>query len=43
MSKHYELSSYISELLKNNVNVKIIAIQEVWNVPYPDLLKIKKF
>jgi hypothetical protein len=43
MSKHYSLSSYINELLKMNVNVQVIAIQEVWDIPYPDLIKIKNF
>jgi hypothetical protein len=43
MSKYASLAKYINTLLKEKVNVKIIAIQETWNVPYPELVNIKNF
>jgi hypothetical protein len=43
MSKHYSLSSYINEIIKKQVNVQVIAIQEIWDIPYPELISIKNF
>jgi hypothetical protein len=43
MSKFNSVSDYINNLFSNNVNVKVIALQEIWNVPYPELVSIKGF
>ena len=43
MSKHQNLSSTINDLLKKQVKIKVIAIQETWNIPYPDLVNISGF
>ena len=43
MSKHNDLSLFITQLTKNNVNVNVIAIQEIWNIPYPELVIIPGF
>ena len=42
-SKFNALKDLINHLIMNNSNIAVIAIQEVWNVPYPDLLKINGF
>ena len=43
MSKHNDLSLFITQLIKNNVNVNVIALQEIWNLPYPELVNIPGF
>ena len=43
MSKHQSLNEAIQTFIAKNVNVKIIAIQETWNIPYPELVNIKGF
>ena len=43
MSKHQNLSTVINDLLKKQVKIKVIAIQETWNIPYPDLINIHGF
>ena len=43
MSKFDELSSLIIQLSTSNVNIKIIALQEIWNIPYPELVNIPNF
>ena len=43
MSKFDELSSLIIRLSTSNVNIKIIALQEIWNIPYPELVNIPNF
>ena len=43
MSKHQNLSTAINDLLKKQVKIKVIAIQETWNIPYPDLVNISGF
>ena len=40
MSKHGELTSFVLDLVKNCVNVAIIAVQEIWNIQYPELVNI---
>ena len=43
MSKHQSLNDTIQSFLAKHVNVRIIAIQETWNIPYPELVNIKGF
>ena len=43
MSKFDELYSLITQLTTSNVNIKIIALQEIWNIPYPELVNIPNF
>ena len=43
MSKHQNLLSFINELTNKNINITVIALQEVWNVPYPELVTIPGF
>jgi hypothetical protein len=43
MSKHENLNNFINNLVQNEVKVKVIAIQETWNIPYDDLIKINGF
>ena len=43
MSKFDDLSDFIQQSLKNNVNIKVIALQEIWNIPYPELITIPNF
>ena len=43
MSKHQNLSTTINEMLKKQALIKVIAIQETWNIPYPDLVNINGF
>ena len=42
-NKFESIRELISELEKNNVNIILIALQEIWNFPHPDLLKINNF
>ncbi len=43
MSKHAELLSFITMLKTHKCNVLLIAIQETWEIPYSDLLKLPGF
>ena len=43
MSKHQNLSAAINDMLKKQVKIKVIAVQETWNVPYPELVNINGF
>ena len=43
MSKFDDLYSLITQLTTSNVNIKIIALQEIWNIPYPELVNIPNF
>ena len=43
MSKHQNLSLAINDMLKKQVKIKVIAVQETWNVPYPELVNINGF
>ena len=43
MSKHQNLSVAINDMLKKQVKIKVIAVQETWNVPYPELVNINGF
>jgi hypothetical protein len=42
-SKHTSLKEFITSLLSNNVNIKVICLQEVWQVPFPELINIPGF
>ena len=33
MSKHQNLSTAINDMLRKQVKIKVIAVQETWNVP----------
>ena len=43
MSKHAQLASEIAEMEQNNLCIDAIAIQETWDVRYPELLPIQGF
>ncbi len=43
VSKHTKLKEFIINLLNNHVNIKIVCLQETWNVPFPDLINIPGF
>jgi hypothetical protein len=43
MSSHEQLSLLLTNLIQNNVNLAVVALQEVWAVPYPDLVNIPGF
>ena len=43
MSKITELSSFITNLVKNQVNINIIAVQEIGSIQYPELDNIPGF
>jgi hypothetical protein len=43
MSNHEQLSSLLNDLVRKNVNIAAVALQEVWAVPYPDLVNIPGF
>jgi hypothetical protein len=43
MSKHSALMDFINGLLRDNIAICIIAVQEIWSIPYPDLVKIPGF
>ena len=43
MSKHQNLSTAINDMLRKQVKIKVIAVQETWNVPYPELVNINGF
>jgi hypothetical protein len=40
LSKHAALSDFISGLLNENISIFVIAVQEIWSIPYPELIKI---
>ncbi len=42
-SKHENLCLELDELIKNNINVDVIALQEIWDVRYPELVAIDGF
>lgn len=42
-SKYEKLVEFINELLSLKLNIISIALQEIWSIPYPDLLKIENF
>jgi hypothetical protein len=43
MSKFDQLKDFVLTLLKNNVKIVAIALQEIWSVPYPELVNIPGF
>jgi hypothetical protein len=42
-SKHENLCLELDELIKNKTNVDVIALQEIWDVRYPELVAIDGF
>jgi hypothetical protein len=42
-SKHENLCAELNELLKNNITVDVIALQEIWDIRYPELVAIDGF
>ncbi len=43
MSKHEQLSMQIIELEQKNISIDLIAIQETWDVKYPELIALNGF
>jgi hypothetical protein len=43
MSHHPQLNSLITDLVNLGANIQAIALQEVWALPHPDLVKINGF
>jgi exonuclease III len=43
MSKHEKLAMEISELEQKNVIIDVIAIQEIWDIRYPELVSLDGF
>ena len=43
MSKHEKLKNFIIETTNNGVQIDVIALQETWEVRYPNLLSIPGF
>jgi exonuclease III len=43
MSKHEQLVHELSDLEQKNVIVDVIAIQETWDIKYPELVNIEGF
>jgi len=39
-SKFHELCSLLSEFAEKNIEIDVIALQEVWDIQYPELLSI---
>ena len=42
-SKYFNLNIIITEFLKNKVPIEIIALQEIWQIPFPETVKIDGF
>ena len=42
-SKFNALDSFIADLFKNNVDISLVALQEIWQIDHPDLFKINGF
>jgi exonuclease III len=42
-SKHENLCIELNELQKNNISVDVIALQEIWDIRYPELVAIDGF
>jgi hypothetical protein len=43
MSKHEQLKNWILSLIKHNVPITVIALQETWSIPHPELVNIPGF
>ena len=39
-SKHSNIQTLLKELANSNVHVDILALQETWRLPYPEIVKI---
>ena len=42
-SKFTEIKNFLTELNLENLNINTFAMQEIWQIPYPDLFKIEGF
>ena len=42
-SKFNALDSLIADLIKNNVDLSLLALQEIWQVDHPDLFEINGY
>ena len=42
-SKHPNLESFISEIESSGTKITLIALQETWNIPNPNLVNIPNF
>ena len=43
MSKFADFAELIQQCTSSNLNLNIIAIQEVWNVPCPELVNLPNY
>jgi hypothetical protein len=43
LSKHSSLSNFLTNLLENNVPISVVAIQEVWQLHFPELVNVPGF
>ncbi len=43
LSKHEQLLQFIQELEKSNITIEVIAVQEIWDVQYADLVNLPGF
>jgi hypothetical protein len=43
LSKHEQLLQFIQELEKSNITVEVIAVQEIWDAQYADLVNLPGF
>jgi hypothetical protein len=43
MSKHEKLAVEIAELEQKNVKIDIIAVQEIWDIRFPELVSLNGF
>ncbi len=43
MSKHSNLVSEIADMQQHNLSIDAIAIQEIWDLRYPELVPISGF
>jgi hypothetical protein len=43
LSKHLKLKTFILDLISNHVNIKVICLQEIWQIPFTDLVSIPGF
>ena len=43
MSKYDKLKEFVMNLTKINIQIDIIALQETWQIRYPDIITIPGF
>ena len=40
MSKFNKFSNFLANLSKHGVSINVIALQEIWNIPYNEIINI---